>query len=210
MLDYFDLFNIFFRIFNVANYRLFVCFRLRVGKGLSKNCKAQKLASFTFVRRYGEKRWAARDQRPISPSRFQENKASTQWQEHESSTSDNKKRFHSFKTQSTKSNIFTTKISLPVPPKALEPVVRKAESAVVSIDNVNEAAEVVSPKVEVATDLFDMLSMDVDPVKNGSKATPVDHLWAGFECTSRVTLRCNLMCINKSQVMISFFLTYGN
>ncbi|KAJ0923581.1 putative Arf GTPase activating protein [Helianthus annuus] len=143
--------------------------------------KYDRVGIENFIRaKYEEKRWAARDQRPISPSRFQENKASTQWQKHESSTSDNKKRFHSFQTQSTKSNICATKISLPVPPKASD-VVWKAESAVVSVDNVKEAAEVVSPKVEVATDLFDMLSMDVDPVKNGSKATPVDDLWAGFE-----------------------------
>lgn len=54
-----------------------------------------------------------------------------------------------------------------------------------------EAAEVVStPKVEVATDLFDMLSMEDGPVENGSEATSADDLWAGFQCMSPVTVRC--------------------
>ncbi|KAI3820569.1 hypothetical protein L1987_08117 [Smallanthus sonchifolius] len=122
-----------------------------------------------FIRaKYEEKRWAAKDRRPSSPSRLQK---------HEPSTSDEKKRFQ---TRGTK-NVCATKISLPVPPKASEPVIRKAESEVPSADNVKEAAEVVSPKVEVATDLFDMLTMEDGPVKNGSKATSADDLFAGFQ-----------------------------
>ncbi|KAI3686262.1 hypothetical protein L1987_79936 [Smallanthus sonchifolius] len=139
-----------------------------------------------FIRaKYEEKRWAAKDRRPSSPSRLQENKASTHWQKHESSTSNEKKRFQTHGTK----NACTTKTSLPVPPKASEPVIRKAESAVPSADIVKEADEVVSPKVEVATDLFDMLTMEDGPVKNGSKETSADDLFAGFQCISSATLR---------------------
>ncbi|KAK1407073.1 hypothetical protein QVD17_38684 [Tagetes erecta] len=124
-----------------------------------------------FIRaKYEEKRWAAKERKPSSPSRLQENKASKQWQKHEFSTSDEKKRFQ---THGTKSSVCTTKISLPVPPKASEPVMRKVELAVPSA---KEAAEVDSPKVEVATDLFDMLSTEDGSVKNASKATSADDL----------------------------------
>ena len=48
-----------------------------------------------------------------------------------------------------------------------------------------DAASVVSPpKVDFATDLFDMLSMD-GPSENGLEvASPDDNAWAGFQCTS--------------------------
>ena len=40
------------------------------------------------------------------------------------------------------------------------------------------------PKVDYATDLFNMLSMD-DPTENGSEAASADdNAWAGFQCMS--------------------------
>ncbi|XP_024976708.1 probable ADP-ribosylation factor GTPase-activating protein AGD5 [Cynara cardunculus var. scolymus] len=150
-----------------------------------------------FIRaKYEEKRWVARDGIPNSPSRLQENKAPTQWQRpaersggtsYFESPSEEKKSFqahgtksniHATKTGSTKSNIPATKTGLPVPPKGSEPVIRKAEA-----ETTKEVAEAVSPpKVDVATDLFDMLSMEDGPAENGSEAAPTDdNLWAGFQ-----------------------------
>ncbi|XP_023730382.2 ADP-ribosylation factor GTPase-activating protein AGD5 [Lactuca sativa] len=135
-----------------------------------------------FIRaKYEEKRWAAKDRIPSSPSRFQENKAPIQFQKPtERSSPSNEKKI--FQTRVTKTNMPATKISLPVPPKASEPVIRKAESAGSCGEVAKENAEVVSPpKVEVATDLFDMLSMHDCSGDNGSVATPTDDMWAGFQ-----------------------------
>lgn len=75
-----------------------------------------------FIRaKYEEKRWAAKDRIPSSPSRFQENKAPIQFQKPtERSSPSNEKKI--FQTRVTKTNMPATKISLPVPPKASEPV----------------------------------------------------------------------------------------
>ncbi|XP_076904466.1 ADP-ribosylation factor GTPase-activating protein AGD5-like [Bidens hawaiensis] len=159
--------------------------------------KYDRLSIENFVRvKYEEKRWAAKDQRPISPSKRQQNKQS---QKHESSTSDERTKPQ---THNTKNNISTTKASLPVPPKAYEPVTQKAESAVSSADNAKEAADVVPPKVEVATDLFDMLTMEDSPVQSGSKATSADDLWAAFQSvddTSATDTTHNPKSVNKSK-----------
>ncbi|KAK1435678.1 hypothetical protein QVD17_01444 [Tagetes erecta] len=157
-----------------------------------------------FIRaKYEEKRWAAKDGRPNSPSRLQENRAYTQSQKNEIPSSNEKK---SFQTHSTKSNVSnaTTKISLPVLPKASAPVIRKAESAVQSADMAKEAAEIAPlPKFEAATDLFDMLSMDDVPAENGSEAPSADDLWAGFQSvgeTSATTTASPLKLVdNKSK-----------
>ncbi|GJU98602.1 probable ADP-ribosylation factor GTPase-activating protein AGD5 [Tanacetum coccineum] len=87
-----------------------------------------------------------------------------------------------FQTYSTKSNIHATKNSLPVPPKAFKPVTRKSEPVVSVAETVKETARVATPpQVEVATDLFDMLSMEDGPAESGSEATSSDDLWAGFQ-----------------------------
>ncbi|KAK9072323.1 hypothetical protein SSX86_008756 [Deinandra increscens subsp. villosa] len=142
--------------------------------------KYDRVGIENFIRaKYEEKRWAAKDGIPSSPSIFQENKAYTQRQKQEISTSDEKK---NIKTHSTKSNISSTKISLPVPPKASEPVIRKTESAVQSADLAKEAAEVVPvPKFEAATDLFDMLCVHDGSADNHSEGPSADDLWAGFQ-----------------------------
>jgi len=64
-----------------------------------------------------------------------------------------------------------------VEPLAPQP---RAESAKLAMD----AAQNTPPKVDYATDLFNMLSMDV-PNENGSESpsrTTDDNLWAGFQC----------------------------
>ncbi|PWA49707.1 arf GTPase activating protein [Artemisia annua] len=120
-----------------------------------------------FIRaKYEDKRWAAKDGVPSSPSRYQENKASTEFQR-PAERPDEKKRFQ---TYSTKSNTPATKVT------------RKSEPAVSAAETAKETARVsTSPKVEVATDLFDMLSMEDGPAESGSEATSSDDLWAGFQ-----------------------------
>lgn len=51
-----------------------------------------------------------------------------------------------------------------------------------------DATPVPPPKVDVAIDLFNMLSMD-GPEENGSEvASADDNLWAGFQCMSQISL----------------------
>jgi len=153
-----------------------------------------------FIRaKYEEKRWIARDGKPKSPTRGQEDKASVHWQRpgersghgHISSSENTYEERKITRPPST----IATRISLPVPPKGPEQVtpvpkpqhVEKIESAsAVAQDEATkqalDAASVVSPpKVDFATDLFNMLSMD-GPSENGSEAaSPDDNVWAGFQ-----------------------------
>ncbi|KAL4566854.1 hypothetical protein LXL04_030980 [Taraxacum kok-saghyz] len=143
-----------------------------------------------FIRaKYEEKRWASKDKIPNSPSRFQENKAPIQFQkpvERSSPSFSNERK--TFQTRSPRGNITPTKISLPVPPKPSVPVIRKPEPAgtmgPTSTERIKESSGVVPPpKVAVATDLFDMLSMNNSPANNNGNGalTPTDDLWAGFQ-----------------------------
>lgn len=61
---------------------------------------------------------------------------------------------------------------------------QKAEAAVPSAELAKEVVDTVSPpKVDFATDLFDMLSMDDGPTeKVPVAASSADDLWAGFQC----------------------------
>ena len=67
-------------------------------------------------------------------------------------------------------------------------VIQKSEPTVAaeSRKQVADASQAVShPKVDYATDLFNMLSMD-GPNENGSGATSADdNAWAGFQCMSK-------------------------
>ncbi|GJZ46782.1 ARF GTPase activating protein, partial [Tanacetum coccineum] len=61
-------------------------------------------------------------------------------------------------------------------------VTRKSEPIVSATEKAKETARVATPpQVEVATDLFDMLSMEDGPAESGSEATSSDDLWAGFQ-----------------------------
>lgn len=68
-----------------------------------------------------------------------------------------------------------------------------------------DASQNTPPKVDYATDLFNMLSMDV-PKENGSESastTTDDNLWAGFQCMF-VSLLENAMKIQKKVLLDSF------
>ena len=78
---------------------------------------------------------------------------------------------------------FHKQVTAPAKPQQ---VVEKAEpmaEATEAAKKVADAAPVVSPpKVDFATDLFDLLSMD-GPTENGSEAAANDdNSWAGFQC----------------------------
>lgn len=73
-------------------------------------------------------------------------------------------------------------------PKPQE-VVQNSESTVAPAEATKQSSNSTPvappPKVDFATDLFDMLSMD-GPSESGSEDTsPNDDLWAGFQCMSQ-------------------------
>ncbi|XAR67530.1 hypothetical protein NMG60_11002312 [Bertholletia excelsa] len=156
-----------------------------------------------FIRaKYEEKRWVPRDGKVKSPPRAVEEKASVQWQRpgdrsghgctNSYDKSSDERKNH--QAQRMRESSPPTRISVPAPPKGPEPVtsapksqqvIQKAEPAVQSIEPTKAAADpspVVSPpKVDYATDLFNMLSMD-GPSENGSgEASADDNNWAGFQ-----------------------------
>ncbi|KAL6205654.1 hypothetical protein ACLB2K_022909 [Fragaria x ananassa] len=152
-----------------------------------------------FIRaKYEDKRWVAKDGKPKSPSRAQEENASTHWQRPVESSGHvyvgkSEKKFEERKNTQTASRRDTVpggRISLPVPPKGPEHVVHvpKPQNVVPpQAEETKPAAEVASaapPKVDFATDLFGMLSVD-SPSENSSDVAPADdNDWAGFQTAS--------------------------
>ncbi|XP_074319424.1 ADP-ribosylation factor GTPase-activating protein AGD5 isoform X2 [Silene latifolia] len=145
-----------------------------------------------FIRaKYEEKRWAAKDGR--SPyNGGEENTSSHQLRPEE-------RNGHGYvskpvhvteerKVTYPPSNR-TGRISIPSPPKGIqqshhEAVVPQAEVPKPVVDTPVVAAP---PKVDFATDLFDMLSMD-EPSENSSDSTNnVDNSWAGFQSAGQAS-----------------------
>ncbi|KAJ0046071.1 hypothetical protein Pint_04434 [Pistacia integerrima] len=155
-----------------------------------------------FIRaKYEEKRWVARDEQPKSPPRGHEENTSVHWQRPVEKSGHAENLFPERKhvqAPSTRVSAPATRISLPVPPKGPEQVtpvpkpqqvVQNTESTVAPAEATKQSANATPvaspPKVDFATDLFDMLSMD-GPSENGSEATSADDgLWAGFQCMSQ-------------------------
>ncbi|KAI9403338.1 hypothetical protein POPTR_001G406300v4 [Populus trichocarpa] len=156
-----------------------------------------------FIRaKYEEKRWVSKDGKPQSPSSGRDERSSLHWQRpaersghgHTSSSENLFEERKNFQVSNSKNSAPATRISLPAPPRAFEQVtaptkpqqvVEKAEpmaEATEAAKKVADAAPVVSPpKVDFATDLFDLLSMD-GPTENGSEAAANDdNSWAGFQ-----------------------------
>ncbi|XP_057507262.1 ADP-ribosylation factor GTPase-activating protein AGD5-like isoform X2 [Actinidia eriantha] len=136
-----------------------------------------------FIRaKYEEKRWVAKNSKPKSPPRAQEDNGSVHAQRPGVSSEGRK----NFQAPSTRDSIPATRISLPVPPKGPESVtpapkshqnIQKSEPAVTS-----DSSPVVSPpKVDYATDLFNMLSMDGPSENSSEAASGDDNAWAGFQ-----------------------------
>ncbi|GMJ15919.1 NEVERSHED, ARF-GAP domain 5 [Hibiscus trionum] len=148
-----------------------------------------------FIRaKYEEKRWVPRDGRSKSPPSGLEERTSSRWQRpiepsghgHISNNENSFEERRNKQASGHKESLPATRVSLPVPPKGPDQVtpMQKPEPVVASAEATNSAVEtttiVTAPKVDYATDLFNMLSLDDGPSENGSEATSTDD-WAGFQ-----------------------------
>ncbi|XP_042506730.1 ADP-ribosylation factor GTPase-activating protein AGD5-like [Macadamia integrifolia] len=152
-----------------------------------------------FIRaKYDEKRWIPRDgkQKPVQEERTSVNRQRPGDRGGHGYTNNVD---HSYEERKktpppARSNFSAIKNSIPAPPKASDqvspdprrqPAVQKEEPVVPQSESTTQAANataVVSPpKVDYATDLFNMLSMD-GPNENGRGTSSVDdNAWAGFQ-----------------------------
>ncbi|XP_061367199.1 ADP-ribosylation factor GTPase-activating protein AGD5-like [Gastrolobium bilobum] len=161
-----------------------------------------------FIRaKYEEKRWVARDGKPKSPSSLREEITPSHWQRpverggHAYAVA-SENTFEERKKSQPSNVIPATRISVPAPPKGPElvtPVTKpKHIEKVEPVEPHPQAgtskqttgtAENSPPKVDFATDLFDMLSMD-GPSETGSGeagATTDDNNWAGFQSAAEAS-----------------------
>ncbi|KAL3850775.1 hypothetical protein ACJIZ3_012657 [Penstemon smallii] len=136
-----------------------------------------------FIRaKYDEKRWIAKDGQTKSPV-TREEKASVQWQKPNDRTA-------------TKEHIPAARVSVPVPPRGPEQVapapvteqLTQKTEATAPIESLKQVAETVSPpKVDYASDLFNMLSMDGSVVNNATGASGDDNTWARFQSAEELS-----------------------
>uniref|UniRef100_A0A5B7A856 Putative ADP-ribosylation factor GTPase-activating protein AGD5 n=1 Tax=Davidia involucrata TaxID=16924 RepID=A0A5B7A856_DAVIN len=161
-----------------------------------------------FIRaKYEEKRWIPKDGKPKSPSRGREEKASMQLQRpgdrsghgYANSSDNSSEERKNFQAPGMNDSIPATRISIPVPPRGPEQVTlapkpqqvtQKSEPAVPlteSAKHISESTSTVSPpKVDYATDLFNMLSMD-GPSDGSEAASGDDNAWAGFQSAAEAS-----------------------
>ncbi|XP_047953886.1 ADP-ribosylation factor GTPase-activating protein AGD5-like [Salvia hispanica] len=152
-----------------------------------------------FIRaKYEDKRWVSKDGNLKSPPRRTEEIVSVQRQRpsdrsghgHFSSTGNSSER-KNVPAPSTRQSIPAVRMSVPVPPKAAEQVapvpatvtvqvVQKVETAPPAEPSKLVEEKISSPKIDYATDLFDMLSMDGSG-ENTTGASGDDDMWAGFQ-----------------------------
>ncbi|CAI0376105.1 unnamed protein product [Linum tenue] len=151
-----------------------------------------------FIRaKYDDKRWVPRDGKAKSPPRRQDESYLQRPKPVERSkhghTSSSENLFEGRRNspaQISKDRVPATRISIPVPPKGpeqvtppkavqkVEPVAEPAEAVKKAVDPTATATQ---PKVDYATDLFNMLSLE-GPNENGSEAASSDdNGWAGFQ-----------------------------
>ncbi|XP_016457947.2 ADP-ribosylation factor GTPase-activating protein AGD5 isoform X4 [Nicotiana tabacum] len=143
-----------------------------------------------FIRaKYEEKRWIRKNGKEKSVSKIQEELATVQRQqrcdktghEHATNSGGSSNERISIQRPSIKQDIPSARFSIPLPPRAPEQTSQKTQPIAV-IESAKQVAEVAyPPKVDIATDLFDMLSMD-SPNDNGAEAASVDdNSWTGFQ-----------------------------
>ncbi|KAL6553442.1 hypothetical protein OROGR_007284 [Orobanche gracilis] len=147
-----------------------------------------------FIRaKYEEKRWVSKDGKPKSPARIVEETHSFQWQkpsersgrEHVSDSRNFSNERKNVPVTTAKENIPAARISVPVPPKGPErvaptPATEKTEPSAPA-ESLKLVQDIASPpKVDYATDLFSMLSVDVSG-ENATGASDDDNTWAGFQ-----------------------------
>ncbi|TKY49045.1 ADP-ribosylation factor GTPase-activating protein AGD5 [Spatholobus suberectus] len=148
------------------------------------------------------KRWEFK-----TPSGLQEEKTPSHWQkpaERSGYAAVSGNTFEERKRIQPSNAIPATRISVPAPPRAPEQVTPTPVTKPQHVENVEpvapqpqaetskqvtDTAQNTPPKVDYATDLFNMLSMDV-PNENGSEAastTADDNHWAGFQSAAEVS-----------------------
>ncbi|KAK9212371.1 hypothetical protein WN943_001753 [Citrus x changshan-huyou] len=171
-----------------------------------------------FIRaKYEEKRWVSRDGQAKSPPRGLEEKASIHWQRPgeksghgytDNSENLSEERKH-VQAPSTKDSVPAARIGLPLPPRGPDQVVaitkpQQTESTVAPAGATNQSSDanlaVPPPKVDFASDLFNMLSGD-SPNENSSEAASADdNLWAGFQCRSQnfSSFKCGQAAVETS------------
>ncbi|KAJ8534478.1 hypothetical protein K7X08_016206 [Anisodus acutangulus] len=155
-----------------------------------------------FIRaKYEDKRWIPEDGKEKSAFRIQDERATVQQQQHYdrsgharsySGSSDER---ISTQCPSTKQDIPAARFSIPLPPRGPEQVssgalphqTSQGTQPIAVTESAKQVAEVAHPpKVDIATDLFDMLSMD-SPNNNGANAASVDdNSWADFQSAQEV------------------------
>ncbi|OAY28642.1 hypothetical protein MANES_15G083400v8 [Manihot esculenta] len=147
-----------------------------------------------FIRaKYEEKRWVPRDGKLKSPPRGHDERSSGHWQRPSERTghqraSSSENMFDEKKNaqpQSSKDSVPVASISSPVPPKGTEQVIQKIESKGKPTESTSNVATAVlaasAPKVDYATDLFNMLSVDGSSENGSEAASNDDNGWAGFQ-----------------------------
>ncbi|CAJ1957012.1 unnamed protein product [Sphenostylis stenocarpa] len=161
-----------------------------------------------FIRaKYDEKRWVPRDGDSKTSSGLREERSPSHWQrpvERSGHTAVSENTFEERKKFQSPNAIPATRNSVPAPapPKApeqvtpitkpqhvekVEPVAPRPQAETLKL--AKDAVQNTPPKVDYATDLFNMLSMDV-PKENGSESastTTDDNLWAGFQSAAEVS-----------------------
>ncbi|KAI4321889.1 hypothetical protein MLD38_035217 [Melastoma candidum] len=169
-----------------------------------------------FIRaKYEEKRWVSKDGR--QPPIWHEQRDSVQGQrpvdkgsECESPPEERKK---SGQALSSRYTVPSTRISVPLPPRGQEqvthasklPEVVQPELPAVSVDSRKEVlgSQVMSPpKVDYATDLFDLLSVDSSDGNHPEETAPVDD-WAGFQSACATAVSEKEQTTSKTQDVVS-------
>ncbi|KAM3343334.1 ADP-ribosylation factor GTPase-activating protein AGD5 [Capsicum galapagoense] len=138
--------------------------------------------------KYEDKRWIPKDQKEIQEGRAtgrQQRHSDRSRHEHVRSSSGSSDERVSMQCPSTKQEMPAARFSIPLPPRGPEQVSPGPSQLTQSIavaESAKQVAEVVNPpKVDVSTDLFDMLSMD-SPNDNGASAASVDdNSWTAFQ-----------------------------
>ncbi|KAL9272905.1 ADP-ribosylation factor GTPase-activating protein AGD5-like protein [Drosera capensis] len=156
-----------------------------------------------FIRaKYEEKRWVPKDGKQMSPSRGREERVSShhaspehvhsnEQNQRSANISEERKNVHA---HNSRGSTPAARMSIPMPPKGVEqPVavsrtqnsIEKSEIAAPEPEPVKQAAEVPTaaspPKVDYATDLFGLLSMDTPSDSSLENAGSDDTAWAGFQ-----------------------------
>ncbi|KAL8046502.1 hypothetical protein ABFS82_08G182400 [Erythranthe guttata] len=142
-----------------------------------------------FIRaKYEDKRWVSKDGKPKSPPKRVEEKAPVQWQRandrsgygHVSSSGNSSDEKKNVPTSSAKEATPNARINVPAPPRGPQQVSPAPVTEQV-IQKTEPVQDTVSPtKVDFATDLFSMLSVDGSG-ENATDTSEDDNAWAGFQ-----------------------------